>query len=142
MQNVLAMFLAFCKLIFIVCNTCLDSYLKQNKLAMKCTGSGNIRTPIVWQNSKLSTLKKNNLVSKWYLTSDRLFIIWNIILVKVIYSCCTIFGNNNVFTLPIFKVKCISFFTVCFTYHAKFFHIALKSHKLKLKRLFLCYLVY
>ena len=130
MQNVLAMFLAFCKLIFIEYNTCLDSYLKQNKLAMKCTGSGNIRTPIVWQNAKLSTLKKNNLVSKWYLTSDRLFIIWNIILVKVIYSCCTIFGNNNVFTLPIFKVKCISFFYRMFHLSCRIFHIALKSHKL------------
>ena len=42
-----ANFLAFCKLLFLICSTHFDSYVKSNRLALKGAGSDSIRSPIV-----------------------------------------------------------------------------------------------
>ena len=78
------------------------SIREKKQVTIKDTGSDPIRMPIFWQNVKLRTLK-NHLFRDF-------FIKWNVMLIEVVYPWCTIFGNCNVFTLPIFKTKICNFF--------------------------------
>ena len=52
-------------------------------------------------------------------------------LISIIYSCFTIFGNNNVFVWPIFKTKAYNFFHRCFSLSCDIFVYRLEKSEIE-----------
>ena len=87
-RDVLVNFLAFCKLLFLVYSTHVDSYVKRNKLDMKVAGSDFIEMPIVRRNVKLSALKKH-WFSKSLIANFRDFLLDEILCLLLLFTHVT-----------------------------------------------------